>query len=129
VRNWKQEVADGRNPRDIKAAFAQEIVERFHGPAAGRAAVTDFEARFRQGAIPDEMPEVTLPAESGGVAIAHVLKHAGLAPSTSEALRLIGQGGVKIDGEKVTDKALVLGKGERVVLQVGKRKFARVTIT
>jgi tyrosyl-tRNA synthetase len=125
---WKKEVAEGRNPRDIKVAFAQEIVSRFHSKADAERALADFEARFRQGAMPDEMPEFTLPAEAGGLPIVQALKQAGLTASTSEAIRMIGQGGVKANGEKVSDKGLVLAKGETVVLQVGKRKFARVTV-
>jgi tyrosyl-tRNA synthetase len=125
---WKKEVAEGRNPRDIKVAFAQEIVARFHSKADAERALADFEARFRQGAMPDEMPEFTLPAEGGGLSIVQALKQAELTASTSEAMRMIGQGGVKADGEKVSDKGLVLAKGETVVLQVGKRKFARVTV-
>jgi tyrosyl-tRNA synthetase len=129
VAQWKQEVADGRNPRDIKVSFAQEIVARFHDRAAAEKALADFEARFRQGALPDEMPEVTLTGGQTGLPIAQVLKQAGLTPSTSEALRMIDQGGVKLNGGKVSDKALVLKPGEPIVVQVGKRKFARVTLT
>ncbi|HUP94025.1 MAG TPA: tyrosine--tRNA ligase [Burkholderiales bacterium] len=129
VRQWKQEVAKGRNPRDIKVAFAQEIVERFHGSAAAQAALADFEARFRQGGVPQDMPDVSLHSDGGGIAIAQVLKQAGLTASTSEALRLLEQGGVKLNGEKMNDKSRLLKTGEQVVLQVGKRKFARVTIT
>ena len=129
VAQWKQEVAAGRNPRDIKVTFAQEIVARFHDRAAAEKALADFEARFRQGALPDEMPEVTLKCGPTGLAIAQVLKQAGLTPSTSEALRMIEQGGVKLNGEKVSDKALLLKPGEPIVVQVGKRKFARVTLT
>jgi len=125
---WKKEVAGGRNPRDIKVAFAQEIVSRFHSKADAERALADFEARFRQGAVPDEMPEFTLSAEAGGLSIVQALKHAELTASTSEAIRMIGQGGVKANGEKVSDKGLLLAKGETVVLQVGKRKFARVTV-
>ena len=128
VRGWKKDVTEGRNPRDIKVAFAQEIVGRFHGEAAAEAALADFEARFREGAAPEEMPEVTLKAPADGIGLAHVLKQAGLTASTSEALRMIGQGGVRLDGEKVSDKALKLSAGAQVVLQVGKRKFARVRI-
>ncbi|OFZ69507.1 MAG: tyrosine--tRNA ligase [Betaproteobacteria bacterium RBG_16_58_11] len=129
VAQWKQEVAAGRNPRDIKVTFAQEIVARFHDRAAAEKALADFEARFKQGALPDEMPEVTLTGGQTGLPIAQVLKQAGLTPSTSEALRMIDQGGVKLNGEKVSDKALVLKPGEPIVVQVGKRKFARVTLT
>jgi tyrosyl-tRNA synthetase len=128
VRGWKKDVTEGRNPRDIKVAFAQEIVGRFHGEAAAEAALADFEARFREGAAPEEMPEVTLEAPADGIGLAHVLKQAGLTASTSEALRMIGQGAVRLDGEKVSDKALKLSAGAQIVLQVGKRKFARVRI-
>jgi tyrosyl-tRNA synthetase len=127
IRGWRAEVADGRNPRDIKVAFAQEIVARFHGPSTAQHALADFEARFKHDAIPENMPEVTLRASSEGVPLPQVLKQAGLTPSTSEAMRMIEQGGVKLDGEKVSDKALRLHAGANVVMQVGKRKFARVT--
>ena len=129
LRTWKAEVARGRNPRDIKAAFAREMVARFHGESAADAAIIDFEARFRHGEVPDNIPEVRIPGQESGVPIAQVLKHAKLTTSTSEALRLLDQGGVKLDGEKVTDKALKLPKGRIAVLQVGKRKFARITIS
>ncbi len=122
----KQIVKYGGNPRDVKVKFALEIVARFHNQAAADAALVDFEARFKQGGVPDEMPEVTLTAP-GGLVITQVLKQAGLTASTTEAQRMIEQGGVKIDGEKVSDKALKLVTGV-YVLQVGKRKFARVTI-
>ena len=129
IRNWKQEIAEGRNPRDIKVGFAQEIVERFHGGKAAQAALADFDTRFRQGGLPDDMHEVEVPARDGTVGILQVLRDAGLVASTSEAMRMIGQGGVRLNGEKVSDKSLELARGERAVLQVGKRKFARVTIT
>ena len=128
VRQWKKDVEAGRNPRDIKVAFAQEIVTRFHSNAAAAAALVDFEARFKQGEIPADIAAVTLDAGADGIAIANLLKQAALTASTSEALRMIAQGGVKLDGEKVTDKALKLTAGRQVVLQVGKRKFARVTL-
>ncbi|HEX2826640.1 MAG TPA: tyrosine--tRNA ligase [Burkholderiales bacterium] len=129
IRGWRTEVLEqGRNPRDIKVTFAQEIVERLHSRAAAEAALADFEARFKGGGMPDEMPEVSVEAGDGAAAIAHVLKTAKLTSSTSEALRMIDQGGVKLNGEKVTDRSLKLPKGEQVVLQVGKRKFARITI-
>ena len=124
---WKAEVSAGRNPRDIKVGFAQEIVERFHGRAAAQSALVDFEARFKDGIVPEKMPEVTLSAGNEGMPIAQVLKQAQLTASTSEALRMVEQGGVKLNGEKLSDKALKLGAGE-YVLQVGKRKFARVTL-
>ncbi len=127
VAGWKKEVVGGRNPRDIKVTFAQEIVERFHSRAAAEAALQDFESRHR-GGIPDDLQEITLAAGDAGLGIAQLLKQAGLTPSTSEALRMIEQGGVRLDGEKVTDKALTIAKGKTVVAQVGKRKFARVTV-
>jgi len=128
VRGWKREVEGGRNPRDIKVIFAQEIVARFHSRAEAERALADFEARFRQGEIPADLPEVALAAGAEGLPIAQVLKAAGLTASTSEALRMIDQGGVKLDGEKVSDKALRLTAGRTVVLQVGKRKFARIAL-
>ena len=129
VAKWKMETEDGRNPRDIKVLFAQEIVTRFHSKAAAEAALADFDARFRQGAMPDEMPEVTLIGGAEGLPISQALKQAGLSASTSDALRMIDQGGVKLDGEKLSDKALKLKTGEIVVAQVGKRKFARITVS
>jgi tyrosyl-tRNA synthetase len=128
IRQWKREVSEGRNPRDIKVGFAQEIVERFHGRTAAEAALADFDARFRAGVMPETMPEVTVDAAADGAGLPLVLKQAGLTSSTSEALRMIDQGGVKLNGERVSDKALKLAKGSEVVLQVGKRKFARVRI-
>ena len=128
IRQWKLEAVAGRNPRDIKVGFAQEIVARFHTQAAAEEALADFEARFRQGEIPAEIAAVAVRAGADGIAIANLLKDAGLTASTSEALRMIGQGGVKLDGNKVSDKALKLAKGAQVVVQVGKRKFARVTV-
>lgn len=126
---FKRDVENGANPRDVKVALAQEIVARFHGAQAAEAALADFEARFRQGAIPDEMPEFALQAETAeGLSVLQVLKQAGLTASTSEAIRMIAQGGVKADGEKVSDKGLLLPVGATVVLQVGKRKFARVSV-
>jgi tyrosyl-tRNA synthetase len=127
IHAWRGEVAAGRNPRELKVALAQEIVERFHGRPAAEKALADFEARFRDGAMPEDIPEVALPAGDGPLAITQVLKAAGLTPSTSEALRMIDQGGVRLDGERVSDKGLKLGRGT-YVLQVGKRKFARVKL-
>jgi tyrosyl-tRNA synthetase len=123
ISTWKSE-----HPRVVKARFAKEIVARFHGKTAADAAEADFESRFRHGETPDDMPEVTLQAGADGVPIMQVLKQAGLAPSTNEAQRAIEQGGVKIDGEKVSDRALRLKAGASVVIQFGKRKFARVRL-
>ncbi len=128
IREWKQQVAAGSNPREVKVTFAKEIVARFHGPAAARAALADFEARFKRDEIPEDIREVSLSVQGDGLAITQVLKQAGLTASISEALRMIEQGGVKVNGEKVSDKTLMLARGERCVVQVGKRKFARVTI-
>ncbi|MCE5182101.1 MAG: tyrosine--tRNA ligase [Betaproteobacteria bacterium] len=125
---WKKETSEGRNPRDIKVLFAQEIVTRFHSKVDAEAALADFEARFRQGAMPDEMPEISLAGGADGLPISQVLKQAGLTASTSDALRMIDQGGVKLDGEKLSDKTLKLKSGETVVAQVGKRKFARISV-
>ena len=124
---WKREVEGGRNPRDIKVAFAQEIVTRFHSSADAELALVDFELRSR-GGIPDEVEEITLITDGPTLGIAQMLKRSGLTPSTGEANRMIEQGGVKLDGEKVNDKMLALSKGVTVVAQIGKRRFARVTL-
>ena len=129
IADLRREVGDGRNPRDAKVMFAQEIVARFHGAAAAEDALADFEARFKQGAIPDDIQEVALQAVEGGLPVVQVLRLSGLTASTSEAMRMIAQGGVKIDGEKVADKEVVIPVGASHVLQVGKRKFARVTVS
>jgi tyrosyl-tRNA synthetase len=121
---WKKEVASGRNPREVKVAFAKEIVARFHSAGAAQKAEAGFESMFRHGEVPQEMPEKTV----SETAIVKVLKLADLVPSTSEAARMIEQGGVKVNGEKVSDKNLSLRRGETLVIQVGKRKFARVRI-
>jgi len=127
IDKWKAEVAAGRNPRDIKVAFAKEIVARFHDPAAAQHALANFEARFKQGEMPEDMPEHSVEAIKM-YTVPQILKHVGLTASTSEAMRMIEQGGVRLDGEKVSEKGLVLSKGQEVVLQVGKRKFARVKL-
>ncbi|RFC40392.1 MAG: tyrosyl-tRNA synthetase [Candidatus Nitrotoga sp. CP45] len=128
IAKWRTEVEQERNPRDIKVLLAQEIVTRFHSRAAAEKALTEFETRFRQGVLPEDMPEVSVSANTGIIGIAQLLKQAGLVESTSEALRMITQGAVKLDGERVIDKALQLQTGAVVVTQVGKRKFARVTV-
>ncbi|MBI5438083.1 MAG: tyrosine--tRNA ligase [Nitrosomonadales bacterium] len=128
IAGWREEVSAGRNPRDIKVLLAQEIVERFHSKKAAEYALAEFEARFRQGVLPDDMPEIAVASAGGHIGIAQLLKQAGLVPSTSEALRMIEQGGVKLDGEKISDKALRLNAGAVVVAQVGKRKFGRVSV-
>ncbi len=125
---WRTEVEGGRNPRDIKVALAQEIVARFHSKQAAEAALAEFEARFQKGVLPDDMPELSVSSTDGQIGIAHLLKQANLVASTSEAMRMIDQDAVKLDGDKVSDKALKLMAGTVVVAQVGKRKFARITI-
>ncbi|MFO1413189.1 MAG: tyrosine--tRNA ligase [Burkholderiales bacterium] len=124
----KRECDAGRNPRDAKVLLAKEIVGRFHSPAAADAALAEFESRFRDGALPENMPEVTLQTAGAGLPIAQLAKQAGLVESTSEALRLIAQRGLKVDGDVVADKGLVLAAGSTFVVQAGKRKFARVTV-
>ena len=121
-------MAEGANPRDVKVRFAQEIVARFHDQAAARQALEEFEARFRHGEIPPDLPEQLLEVPAEGGAIAQVLRSSGVCPSTSEALRMIEQGGVKVDGQRVSDKGLRLPAGATYVLQVGKRRFARVSL-
>jgi tyrosyl-tRNA synthetase len=129
IRKWKQEVEAGRNPREVKVDLGREIVARFHDRAAADKAAADFESRFKQGEIPDNMPEVTLPTGGEPMLFSQVLKQAGLTASTSEANRLIEQGGVRMNGEKISDKALKLAAGGPFVLQVGKRKFAKVLLS
>ena len=128
IAGLKAAVAGGKNPRDIKVALGQEMVARFHSKAAAEEALADFDARFRQGAMPEDMPEIDLPNQGAPMPLIQALKQAGLTDSTSEALRMIAQGGVRADGEKVSDKGLLLPAGTSLVLQVGKRKFARVCI-
>ena len=106
IGKWKQEVNDGRNPRDIKVGFAQEIVTRFHDQPAAVRALADFESRFSQGEVPDDIPEVAFSTEGEAMPLAQIFKQAGLTASTSEAMRMIEQGGVRLNGEKVSDKAL-----------------------
>src|SRR5438876_7699934 len=124
----KRECAQGRNPRDAKVMLAQEIVARFHSRQAADAALAEFEARFRDGALPESMAEVTLRTNGAGLPIAQLAKQAGIVDSTSEALRLIAQRGLRLDGEVVVDKGLVIAAGTTVVVQAGKRKFARVAV-
>ena len=125
---WKQEVEQGRNPRDIKVIFAKEVVARFHSERDAEAALTNFEARFKHGALPEDMPEENLHAEGDGLTIAKILKQTGLTASTTEALRMVEQGGVKLNGEKISDKNLKIKRGTTAVVQVGKRKFSKVKI-
>ena len=128
IKQWKEACENGDNPRNYKVKLAQEIIERFHDEDAATKALASFEARFQRGAMPDEMDEVELVVQGEGISIANLLKDAGLVASTSEAIRQINQGAVKIDGEKISDPKWVVVVGEKKVYQVGKRKFARVTV-
>ncbi len=128
IEGFKREIEAGKNPRDIKFLLCEEIVTRFHSAEAAQQAQQAFIARFQKGAMPDDMPELALNAHEGGLAIANLLKEAGLVKSTSEALRMIKQGAVKIDGERVEDNKLNIAAGTQHVFQVGKRRFARVTV-
>jgi tyrosyl-tRNA synthetase len=129
VKGWRAAVAEGANPRDIKFRLAEEIVARFHGASAGQRALDCFVARFQRGAWPDDMPEAEVCTDGAGLLIAHLLRDAGLAASTSEAIRLIGQGAVRIDGERLEDPRLHCAPGTARVYQVGKRRFARVKVS
>jgi tyrosyl-tRNA synthetase len=130
IEAWKRSVEAGENPRDIKFRLARELVARFHGDAAARRAKEGFVARFQKGALPEEMPELEIPGDAElGLPIANILKAAGLVKSTSEGLRMVSQGAVRVDGERVSDKGLVVVRGTTHVYQVGKRRFARVTVS
>lgn len=128
IASFKQAIAAGANPRDYKVLLAKELIARFHDDAAADAAEQDFIQRFSKNAIPDEMTELTLSSDDGSMAIANLLKAADLVASTSDAMRMIKQGAVKIDGEKVDDTRLLVQAGSTAVYQVGKRKFARITL-
>ena len=128
IQQWQQAVTQGANPRDIKVEFAQEIVERFHNQSAAVQAHENFVARFQQGQMPVEMPEIIVTVASEAISITQLLKEAGLTASTSEAIRMIQQGAVKIDGERISDRALQISVTSNHVYQVGKRRFARVKI-
>ncbi|TCO75583.1 tyrosyl-tRNA synthetase [Plasticicumulans lactativorans] len=128
IDGWRREVEGGLNPRDVKFRLGEELVDRFHGAGAGARAREAFVQRFQKGVLPDDLPEVTVTVGAAGLPIANVLRDAGLTASTSDALRMIGQGAVRLDGEHIDDKALVLVAGACVVLQVGKRRAARVTL-
>ena len=127
ITEWKAQIAAGENPRNIKVRFAQEIVTRFHSQADAEKALSDFQTRAK-GGIPDEVPEANVKIEGESIGIAQLLKMAGLVESTSEAMRAIQQGGVKIDSEKVEDKNLQINKGATLVAQMGKRKFAKIHV-
>lgn len=128
IDEYRRQAELGENPRNIKVALALEIVARFHGEAAAQAALHDFEQRFSQNTIPDDLPEITLKSHGQPMPIANLLKDAGLASSTSEVLRMIDQQALKIDGERVMDKHLLIEPGVTAVYQLGKRRFCRITL-
>ena len=128
IEGYKTAIENGKNPRDVKIDLAKELIARFHDESAAEAAHQEFINRFQKGAMPDEMPEFVLSPDGGEIAIANLLKEAGLVSSTSDAYRMIKQGAAKIDGKKITDKGLTLISGSKAVYQVGKRKFARVSV-
>ena len=128
IEAFRKQVADGTNPRDIKFLLGEELVARFHDASAARQAREKFIARFQKGALPDDLPQFELPGEGEGLVIGYALRDAGLVSGTSEALRLIKQGAVRVDGERVTDRNLKLAPGSNVVCQVGKRRFARIIV-
>jgi tyrosyl-tRNA synthetase len=128
LQQLRHEAAGGRNPRDIKFLLAAEVVTRFHDAAAAERALAEFIARHRDQSVPEDLPRLEVVAPEGSVGIAHLLKAAGLVASTSEAVRLIQQGGVRIDGERVDDRSLAIAAGVEHVFQVGKRRFARVLV-
>ena len=128
IAEWQRQTAAGLNPRDVKFKLAEELVARFHGIDAGRHALAAFIERFQKGALPENLAEMQVPSRNGGLAIASLLKEAGLVASTSEALRLIQQGAVRIDGERVGDRNLELAAGSKHIYQVGKRRVARVEV-
>jgi tyrosyl-tRNA synthetase len=129
IDSLRRAVAEGRNPRDVKFELGVEIVERFHGGGAGAAARDAFVARFQQGALPEHIDEVTLQATDGAIGIGHLLRNAGLVASTSEAMRQIRQGAVRVDGQRIEDAGLVLAAGGTYLLQVGKRRIAKVHLS
>jgi len=128
IEQFKSDVASGANPRDVKFHLGKEVVARFHSQAAADKAQENFIARFQKGAMPDEMPELEIASDNGVILIGNLLKEAKLTKSTGEAMRMIKQSAVKIDGEKVSDDRLEIRAGSTAIYQVGKRKFAKVTI-
>lgn len=129
IETFRGDIEQGKNPRDIKFFLGEEIITRFHSPADAVKARENFIARFQKGAMPDDIPEKTIAARDGGLPIANLLKEAGLVSSTSDALRMIKQGAVKIDGEKINSRDLNIKSGTNHVFQVGKRRFARVMVS
>ncbi|AOW77549.1 tyrosine--tRNA ligase [Colwellia sp. PAMC 20917] len=130
IAGYKTNIAEGMNPRDVKIDLAKELIARFHDDTAAEAAHQEFINRFQKGAMPDEIEDklVKITDDSGDIAIANLLKEAGLVASTSDAMRMIKQGAAKIEGEKITDSKLRVASGTTAIYQVGKRKFAKVTV-
>ena len=128
IAQWKKQCHEGSNPRNVKVRFGQEIVQRFHGVAAAKQALDNFEARFKQGLIPEDLEEIVLTTPASGYPIAVLLKDLGLTSSTSDSNRMIQQGGVKLDGEKISDQKLTIAAGGTHIAQVGKRKIAKVRL-
>lgn len=129
IEGWKVACAEGANPKDYKVRFAQEMIARFHDQAAAGRALENFEARFKQGLVPEDLEEIRLSLPRGGYPIANLLKDLGLTQTTSEAMRMIQQGGVKMDGEKIEDPKLMIKEAKVLILQVGKRKFAKTVLS
>ncbi|NBS18059.1 MAG: tyrosine--tRNA ligase, partial [Gammaproteobacteria bacterium] len=129
ISDWRKACQEGANPRDYKVKFAQEMIARFHDRTSADRALENFEARFKQGLVPDDLVETALDTPGHGYPIANLLKDLNLTASTSESIRMIKQGGVKIDGEKIEDGKISLKKGAKGVIQVGKRKFAKFALT
>ena len=128
IESFRKEIEQGKNPRDIKFLLAEEIISRFHDTEAATKARENFIARFQKGAMPEDMPELTISADEQTMPIANLLHKAGLVQSTSEGMRMIQQGAVRIDGERIEDKRLQVEVGSCNVYQVGKRRFARVSV-
>jgi len=128
IKSYREEVNDGANPRDIKYKLAEELVERFYNRSEAKLAHENFVAQFQKGEIPDDLPEIVLSVDASGLGIANIIKLAGLTESTSEAFRMLQQGAVKLDGERINDRGLLLNADQTFVLQVGKRRFAKVNL-
>ncbi|HHL31781.1 MAG TPA: tyrosine--tRNA ligase, partial [Oceanospirillales bacterium] len=129
ITKLRQQIDDGQNPRDVKFILALEIVERFHNKTAADGALQAFKNQFQKGAIPEDIAECTITTENGDIGIALLLKNAGLCVSTSDAMRMVKQGAVKINGEKVADPRQLISAGTSAVFQVGKRKFSKITVS
>ncbi len=128
IESYKDKVEHGANPRDIKFLLGEELVDRFHGSGTGQKAREAFIQRFQKGALPEDIPEITIQAGADGMSIAQILKQAKLTASTSEALRMLKQGAVRMDGERVEDSSLVMRAENHFIIQVGKRRFAKITV-